>query len=80
MEELGDYQEHLPRPLCKTMPDRGQQVPNLTKVSVKRQAGGVRELWNRGMLGQRALHQVERRVFGDIVSKEGHVEFCVWPG
>lgn len=42
------------------------QVSNLTKVSVKRQAGRVRELWNRGILNLSALHQVRAKAFREI--------------
>lgn len=55
--------------LCLTDP----QVSNLTKVSVKRQAGRVRELWNRGILNLSALHQVRAKVFREVGSKEGYV-------
>ena len=62
------------RPLCRAMPNNISQVPSLTEVSVKRQAGGVKEKsgtetwWAKG-----AFHQVQGKIFGTIVSKERYV-------
>lgn len=60
-------QEHLPQALVHGVPDRGQHGSNWTEVSVKRQAGRVKE-----SSGTETFWAKGKRVWA-TVSKEGYV-------
>lgn len=70
----GGYQEHLLQPLCRAVPDRGHQVPNLPEVSIRdRQEGSKRALEQRDN-GPKCSPPSSVEVFGEVVSKEGYVQ------